>query len=227
MSWLIGIFVTLIVCGIVTIVYYRAVSETQVGETVSTSEDDPILKLLSEQRTEILEETVYCIGSVFDHAIKEQEILVRNVGNNENLITISFGRNHFRLYANWSKNRLKLQYTYDFKTKSLKNIAVSKKFKIKDNFLDYVKIEKFLKKCLSIETAVVLNRSNQIAIAQQMVKSNKLTEEDYEKMLLNYWNKVIDIKKIDNIYLTAYVIHNFLSDLEEDKEDATGGEKNE
>ncbi len=227
MGWLIGVLVTLIVLAIIAVVHDRAVSETQVGETVSTSEDDPVLQLLSEQRTEVLEEVVCCIGSAFNHVLNEQEISVRNVGNNENLITISFGRNCFRLYANWSKNRLNLQYTYGFKIKNLKNIAVSKNFKIRDNFLDYAKIDKFLEKCLNVENTIILNRDNQIKIAQQMVQSNKLTEEDYDKMLLKYWNTVINIKKIDNIYLTAYILHNFLSTSEEDDEDTTGGEENE
>lgn len=163
----------------------------------------------------------------YSYSPEECVIQVQPISDNQDIVEILFDNFSYRLYCDWKKERITIQYI--FHDTALESHFISNKcvFKAHQHFFDFCAIEEKIREWYFEWTNKIYKNDEQlfvscIAAAKGLVDSEKSTE-DFERMLLQTWDNINfsekteqrDIDAANFTRLTAYILHTYPNKLEE------------
>lgn len=200
-----------LVAAIFMIYWQRHGTDEYYTTEVVTSEDDPELKAISEFRTTIVEQLI--AGIIVTWNVPEDGYYVdyKTTGFNSNIIVVSFSDFLYRIYCDWNRNKIRIEFSYYPLATPQNRYVRDATFRIKHNFIDFSKVETVLRKWYfefldslndTLEKKILSACGDGAAIA----KSEEYSDEEVLELLFDAWNALEIRKSPRNQYVDTSVL---------------------
>ena len=188
--------IILLALGITAVIWFlkkQLDSDSEQEVVLVDSTTDPVMKAVAEQRTTFMNNVITALMNAWQVDMEDLDVDAEQLSFDTSLISIIYQNHMFRLYCNWKRHTMRIHYITNHRGKTK---IIRKRMRIGVNSVDFEKMQLFFCSIKPAKTTHALTEAQVdklINAAKEVKDEGKISHEDANSMLIEFWDKSKDL----------------------------------